>query len=278
MLLMGTVARAEPTPGGRIERTRAVAVASSPAEPLPEVHVTGDAPTVLFFPAPIQTKTLTFDESRIRVLDTGALTIVLQAVTDLKEGERHEIGVFFADGRAPSRAAFVLVTDPTEVDTRIDVQRPEPPAAPCQNEALSRAPLPEDFVLLGYVGDQGVSVVPIKSADAEAQGLTANMGKLYLGNGWALVSVLIRNHPKQPRWTPREASLRRPMGPPLQARLVMKGGSMIEPGEGGRALAVVDMPTLDADTSFTLELRGEDGRSLKIPDMRFPKAVKEEVQ
>jgi hypothetical protein len=37
----------------------------------------------------------------------------------------------------------------------------------------------------------------------------------------------------------------------------------IAPGRQGRALAVVDMPNFNADTSFTLELRGEDGRILK---------------
>jgi uncharacterized protein (TIGR02268 family) len=274
-LLWGAAARAEPAHGGRVERLRAVTLASNPAEPLPEVHVAGDKRTVLVFPEPIQAKTLTFDESRIRVLDTGALTIVLQAVTDLKEGERHEIGVYFADGRAPARAAFVLVTNPTEVDAQIDVQRPEPPAAPCPTEAQPRVPLPEDFVLLGYVGDTGVSVVRIKVVDEVTQGLTASKGKLYLGNGWALVSVEIRNHPMHPRWTPREAFFRRPIGPPLQARLVMEGDRLIEPGQGGRVLAVVDMPNLSADTSFTLEVRGEDGRSLQIPGISFPKAVME---
>ncbi|MDC0711847.1 DUF2381 family protein [Stigmatella sp. ncwal1] len=277
-LLWGAAARAEPAPGGRIERTRTVTVASGPAEPLPEVHVAGDQPTLLFFPAPIQTKTLTFDESRIRVLDTGALSVIVQAVTDLKEGERHELGVFFADGRAPYRAAFVLVTDPTEVDTRIDMKRPDPPAAPCSSEAQPRVPLPEDFVLLGYVGDKGVSVVRIKDVKDEAQGLTATKGKLYLGNGWALVSVLIGNHTKQPKWTPRAATFTRPMGPPLRARLVMEGDGLTEPRGVVQALAVVDMPKLNADTPFTLELRGEDGRSLKIPDVRFPKAVMKRIQ
>ncbi|SEU39146.1 DUF2381 family protein [Stigmatella erecta] len=278
MLLWGTAARAEPAPGERIERTRTVTVARGPDEPFPEVHVAGDTPTVLLFSAPIQKKSLTFDESRIRVLDTGALTIVLQAVTDLKEGERHEIGVFFADGRAPSRAAFVLVTDPTEVDARIDVQRPEPPAVPCPTEAQPRVPLPEDFVLLGYVGDRGVSVVRIKDVEEVAQGLTSSHGELYFSNGWALVSVQLKNHAQQPRWTPRAATFSRSIGPPLQARLVVEGGGVIEPGKFGRVLAVVDMPSLDADTSFTLELRGEDDRSLKIPNVRFPKAVMEGIQ
>ncbi|MDC0708840.1 DUF2381 family protein [Stigmatella sp. ncwal1] len=278
VVLWGTVARTEPVPGGRIERTRAVTVASGPDEPLPEVHVAGDTPTVLLFSAPIQKKTLTFDESRIRVRDAGEFTIVVQSVTDLREGERHEIGVFFADGRAPSRAAFALVTDHTEVDTRIDVQRPEPPAAPCPNEAQPRAPRPEDFVLLGYVDKAGVSVVPIKRVEDNAQGLSATAGLFYRGQGWALVSLLITNHSTQPRWAPREATFTGTLGLVLRARVVMDGEDMIEPGQTGQVLAVVDMPKLSADTFFTLELRGDDGRSLRVPDVRFPKAGMERIQ
>ncbi|WP_225413543.1 DUF2381 family protein [Stigmatella hybrida] len=277
-LLWGAAARAESAHGGRVERLRAVTIASGPADPLPEVHVTGDKPTLLFFPAPIQTKTLTFDESRIRVLDTGALSVIVQAVTDLKEGERHEIGVFFADGRAPSRAAFVLVTHPSEVDARIDVQRPEPPAAPCQNEDRLRTPLPEDFVLLGYVDKKGVSVTPVKDVDDEAQGLKTQSGLFYLGRGWALVSLKVKNHFEHPAWIPREATFTGPLGLTLRARLVVEGGDLIEPGAYGWVLAVVDMPALSADTSFTLELRGKDGRNLKVPDVRFPKAKLEVIQ
>ncbi|MDC0714282.1 DUF2381 family protein [Stigmatella sp. ncwal1] len=278
VLLWGTAARAESAPGGRVERTRAVTVTGNPAEPLPEVRVAGDTPTLLLFSAPIQKKTLTFDESRIRVLDSGEFTIVVQGVADLQEGERHEIGVFFADGRAPTRAAFVLVTNPSEVDIRIDVRRPELPVAPCQNEAQLRAPLPEDFVLLGYVGEEGVSATPIKDVDAPSQGLSAVVGYSYRGHGWGLVAVLINNHSSQPPWTPRQATFTGTLGLSLQTRLVVEGKGAIEPGLTKRVLAVVDTPILSAGAVFMLELRGEDGRSLKIPNVRFPKAVMEEIQ
>jgi uncharacterized protein (TIGR02268 family) len=273
-LLWGTAARA----GGRIERTRAVTVTGTPDGPLPEIHVTGDTPTVLFFRAPIQKKTLTFDESRIRLLDAGDLSVIVQAVTDLKEGERHEIGVFFADGRVPARAAFVLVNDPSEVDIRIDVQRPEPPPVPCSNEAQPRATQPEDFVLLGYVGKEGVSVTPIKDVDVADLGLSTMNSYSYRGQGWALVAVEINNHSVQAAWIPREATLTGPPGLVWRTRLVMKDKSEISPGMDERVLAVVDTPDLNAATVFTLELRGEDGRSFKIPNVRFPKAVMEEIR
>lgn len=46
-----------------------VALTGNPAEPLPEFHVAPGVPTLLLFPSDINKKTLTVDESRIRVVD-----------------------------------------------------------------------------------------------------------------------------------------------------------------------------------------------------------------
>ncbi|WP_225413103.1 DUF2381 family protein [Stigmatella hybrida] len=275
-LLGGTAARAEAAPA-RTKRERPVTVTGNPAEPLPVIRVAHDTPTLILFPAHIQRKTLTFDESRIRVLDAGERSVIVQAVMDLQEGERHEIGVFFADGRMPSRAAFVLVTDPAEVDTRIDVQRPEPAAAPCPSEAPPRVPQPEDFVRLGYVDKEGISVTSIKLVDDKAQGLSASDGYAYRGKGWAVVAVVINNGSTLP-WTPREATLTGARGLSLQARLVVDDEGEFGLGFRIRVLAAVDTLALSAGAVFTLELRGEDGRTLKIPGVRFPKAGMEGMQ
>jgi hypothetical protein len=64
VLFMGVAARAEAVPS-RTKRDRPVTVTGNPAEPLPEIHVAADTPTVLLFPADIQKKTITVDESRI---------------------------------------------------------------------------------------------------------------------------------------------------------------------------------------------------------------------
>jgi uncharacterized protein (TIGR02268 family) len=268
-LFWGTAARAESAHGGRIERTRAVTVASGPGEPIPEVHVAGDTPTLIFFPAPIQTKTLTFDESRISLLDTGGRSIVVQAVTDLKEGERHEIGVFFADGRAPSRAAFVLVTDPTEVDTRIDVQRPEPPAAPCPNEVQPRTPLPEDFVLLGYLNDRGITVVEVKHLTDVTSGLEATSGVAYRGTTWVLVEVRVLNVSGQP-WTPTEAKLTGERGETLPVRLVTDEEAGDASDKLARVLIASDNLPKGTGRVFGLEVRGMDGRNIAFPRIRLP--------
>ncbi|RKG87851.1 DUF2381 family protein [Corallococcus sp. CA049B] len=277
-LAWGAAAKAQPAPGARVDRKRPVTIASTPAEPLPVVHVAADTPTVFLFSSPIQRKTLTYDESRIRVLDAGERSIIVQPVANLAEGERQEIGVFFTDVRAPTRAAFVLVTDPAEVDSRIDVQRPEPPSTACQPTAQAPAPRPEDFVLLGYVDAKGVTTSSSKGTLDAVQGLILDSIVAFRGPGWILADVKIVNRPDHPAWTPREAMFVGRVGMPLRARLVAKKPGAIPPGEDGRVLAVMEVPETKADLVLTLELHGDGGRRLTIPDVRFPKPAAEDAQ
>ncbi|CAM4524901.1 DUF2381 domain-containing protein [Corallococcus exiguus] len=226
---------------------------------------------MFLFSSPIQRKTLTFDESRIRVLDAGERSIIVQPVANLGDGERQEIGVFFADGRAPARAAFVLVTDPAEVDLRIDVQRPAPPNDACPTDAHAPVPKPEDFVLLGYLDGKGVTTASIKGKHDSARGFESTSTFSYRGKGWILFDVTIWNESNRPAWTPREATFTGRVGMPLRARIVTDRKGAIPPGETGRVLAVAEIQESDAGLVFTVELRGDGGRDFTIPDVRFPK-------
>ncbi|NNB87613.1 DUF2381 family protein [Corallococcus exiguus] len=277
-LVTGAVAWAEQAPGARVRRERPVTVASTPTGPLPVVHVAGDTPTVFLFSSPIQRKTLTFDESRIRVLDAGERSIIVQPVANLGDGERQELGVFFADGHPPTRAAFVLVTDPTEVDSRIDVQRPEPPNTACQPLAQAPVPKPEDFVLLGYVDAKGVTTFSRKGKLVAGQGLNWNSIVAFRGTGWILAAVTIVNGPDRPAWTPQEATFVGRVGMPLRARLVAETPGAILPGGMRRVLAVVEVPETETDLVFALEVRGDGERHLTIPGVRFPKPAAEDAQ
>ncbi|WP_191261004.1 DUF2381 family protein [Comamonas sp. JC664] len=276
--MWGAVGKAEPAPDARVRRERSVAIASTTSEPLPSVRVAQDSMTLLFFPSPIQKKTLTFDESRIRVLDVGERSVIVQPVANLAEGERQELGVFFADGRAPTRAAFMLVTDPAEVDARIEVLRPEPPNTDCQPTAEAPTPKPEDFVLLGYVDANGVTTSIRKGKMDAAQGFNLERIVAFRGTGWILADVSFVNGAKHPAWTPREAIFVGRAGMHLRARLVAMAPGPILPGEDGRVLAVVEVPETKADLVFTLEVRGDGDRRLTIPDVRFPKPAVEDSQ
>ncbi len=282
VLVWGTAPRADAAPP-RTERKRAVSVVVNPDAPLPEIRVEAASPTWLYFPAAIAESTLTVDGqprtvdtatvpgdgTRIRVIDVGKRSIIVQAVEDLPPGERHELTVFFADGRAPARAAFVLVTDPAEVDARIDVERPEPPDAACPVEAPRLPPRPEDFVLLGYVDENGVRTGAVGEAQDEARGLESGRGGSYRGATWALVDVRIVNAAGQQPWTPREATFTSRRGVTLRARVVTVGGGKVAPGGSLRVLAVADTVPASAGEVFSLEVRGSGSRSLVIPDVRF---------
>ncbi|MBZ4330730.1 DUF2381 family protein [Corallococcus interemptor] len=270
MLAWGTAAQAQPAARPRVERKRSVTIARMPAEPLPVVRVAQDTLTLLFFPSPIQKKTLTFDESRIRVLDAGERSVIIQPVANLGDGERQEIGVFFDDGRAPARAAFRLVTDPAEVDSRIDVQRPAPSNETCQPTAQAPTPKPEDFVLLGYLDDKGISTSSRKGSLETMQGLSFESLVAFRGTNWILADVRIMNSLEQPAWTPREATFVGRSGTPLLARLVAKQPGPIPPGRTKRFLAAMEVTAKNADLVFTLEVLGDEGRRLTIPGVRFP--------
>jgi uncharacterized protein (TIGR02268 family) len=267
-LFWGAVPGADAAPE-RTKRVRPVAVTGTPGVPPPEIRVEKASPTVLFFPPSVLKETLTVDTSRIQVLDAGEHTVTVQAVEDLRPGERHELAVSFADGRAPARAAFMLVTDPAEVDARIDVERREPPEAACPAEAPRDPPRPEDFVLMGYVNRKGVQTDTVAFTSDAGEGLSSDPGLSYRGEGWVLVDVQVANSAGQQPWTPREATLKGRRGVTLPARLVTVGGGTIAPGEALRVLAVADPPPPDAGVVFALQIRGDGGRTLTIPGVRF---------
>ncbi|NNB90865.1 DUF2381 family protein [Corallococcus exiguus] len=274
----GAAAQAQPATRTRIERQRTVTIASTFADPPPIIHVAGDTPTVFLFSAPIQKKTLTFDESRIRLLDAGERSVIIQPMANLGDGERLEIGVFFDDGRAPARAAFMLMNHPAEVDSRIDVQRLELLNTTCPPSAQAPAPRPEDFVLLGYVDDKGIATSSRKGRMGPVQGLSVESLVAFRGKGWILADVKIRNESDHPAWTPGEATFVGRLDLSLRARLVAKQPGPIPPGKWRRVLVVVEMPETKADLVFTLEVRGDGGRHLTIPAVRFPQPAEVAVQ
>jgi uncharacterized protein (TIGR02268 family) len=277
VLAWGAASRAEAA-SSRTQRIRAVTITGTPGERVPEVRVEKSSPTLLLFQAEILKSTVTVDESRIRVVDRGERTILVQAVEDLRAGERHELAVSFADGRAPARAAFALVTNPGEVDARIDVERREPPSVACPADATRPPPGPEEFVLLGYVDERGVPTAKIGEFADNAQGLESEPGVSYLGKGWVIFDVRINNLSSRPPWTPREATLTGKGGATARARLVTKGDGVASPGRNVRVLAVVNTPPPGAGRVFTLEVRGDGGRGLAIPRVELPKAATEGEQ
>jgi uncharacterized protein (TIGR02268 family) len=88
VLLGGTVARAQAT--ACEQRQRSITVTTNPAESPHEVRVAPDTSTVFLFGSEIRKKAVRVDATRIRVVDAGEQSIILQAVSALENGERQE--------------------------------------------------------------------------------------------------------------------------------------------------------------------------------------------
>jgi uncharacterized protein (TIGR02268 family) len=164
--------------------------------------------------------------------------------------------------------------DPAEVDTRIDVQRPELPAT-CPPEAPRAAPLPEDFVLMGYVNRRGVQTTTFEGVADNGQGVSADAGVSYRGNGWVLFDIAISSRAGRPPFSPRGATLTGKGGVTLRARRVKAERDAIAPGESVRVLVVADEPPPTAGRVFALEVISDTDRRLVIPRVALPADVTE---
>jgi uncharacterized protein (TIGR02268 family) len=275
VLLAGTAARAQAT--AREPRQRTVTVTGNPAEPPHQVHISDETPTVFLFGSEVRKKSVRVDTTRIRVVDAGeqSRTIVVQAVSPLGDGERHELEVAFADGRPPARAVFVLMAHPSGVDTLINVARQEPAVPGCPAEVRAGVRGPEDFLLSGYLDGRGVPTAEIGPSKDAAQGLQSARGVAYRGKGWLMFQVAIRNMRGPQPWVPTEATLTSKTGERLRGRVVLEKEGEPEPGKAVQVLVVTEEPLASAGLGFILELSGVDGRTLAIPEVEIPAQAKE---
>ncbi len=275
VLLAGTVARAQAT--AREPRQPTVTVTGSPAEPPHEVHVSDERPTVFLFGSEIRKKSVRVDTTRIRVVDAGEQSrlLMVQAVSPLGEGERHELEVEFTDGKAPARAVFALVAHASDVDAFVTVARQQQAAPACPAEVRAEMRAPEDLLLMGYMGESGVPTAEIPQVTDDAQGLESVQGVAYRGKDWLMFQVAIRNMRGPQPWVPTEATLTSKTGEKLRGRLVREEQGEPKPGKAVRVLVVTEEPPKGAGLVFTLEVSGADGRSLAFPPVTIPAPTKE---
>jgi len=232
---------------------------------------------VFVFGADIRRKSVRVDASRIRVVDTGeqSRSLIVQAVSPLGNGERHELEVEFADGKAPARAVFALVAPASDGDTLINVTRRAPAAPACPAEVRVEVRAPEDLLLLGYMGGSGVPTARIPQVMNTSQGFETGEGVAYRGKGWLMFQVEIRNKRGPQPWVPTEATLTSKTGAKLRGRVVREEPEEPVPGEHVRVLVVTEEPPESAGLVFILELSGADGRPLAIPEVKLPVPAKE---
>jgi uncharacterized protein (TIGR02268 family) len=233
---------------------------------------------VFVFGSEIRKKSVRVNTPRLRVLDTGEQSrlLMVQAVSPLKEGERHELEVEFTDGQAPARAVFALVAHASDVDAVVTVARQQPAAPTCPAEVRADARAPEDLLLLGYMDKGGVPTAEIYQVRDDAQGLESEEGVAYRGKGWLMFQVEIRNTRGPQAWVPTEATLTSKTGEKLRGRVVREQQGESVPDDWVRVLVVTEEPPAGAGLVFTLEVSGADGRTLAIPRVTIPAPAKKE--
>lgn len=267
VLILGTTARAQPSLA-REQRQRSVTVTGNPADPPHEIHVAKGVVTVLLFKSRISGSAVEVDRARVTIVDAGDRSIILEPVIDLESAERLVLSVPFADGQ---RAIFVLVSSPTEVDTRIDITRREQTVESCQAdlaEAQARCSKihPALFARAGLLTPKGVIAHAIKQCGGiarTANELVCTEGAAYRAERWALLDVEIRSEFNQP-WVPREATLKgMKSGVSVTVRAVEMEPAQIGPGEVRRVFVETDPPA--HGEPFVLELSDAAGRGITIP-------------
>jgi uncharacterized protein (TIGR02268 family) len=268
VLLGGTLAPAQPAPT-RESRRRSVTLTGNPLE----VRIAKGIRTVLLFDVPIRGKAVEVDRARIKVVDTGERSIIIEALSEPRADERWTMRVPLADGKSPEVAEIALVSHLTEVDTELDIARREHLDTACQAAGAPCAAMgPADAVASGLIDERGVQTVKIHPFNDAASGFQSLDGMAYRARDWVLVEVEIRPPPGHPAWTPHGATLTSKTGE-ARVRGVKVQPSKQFPEERGRVLVETDVPPAGAGLEFVLELRGVEGApSFSIPKVKLPPA------
>lgn len=272
LLLLGAVARAQPAPE-RAHRQLALTLTGDPAAPVPEVRGAQGIGIAFHFDGPIVEQSVEVDESRIRVVDVGPKSLLVELVAEPRAEQPSEVAVTFAD-EAKQRAVFRIVPHPSEADTWVKVtRRTEQLGAACQarlDELRARcsAQSPTAFRRSKLLPDEGILARTFQKYVDSAGSLESGGGVSFRGKDWVLLDVEVLNPTGQP-WTPRVATFKSQDGTPVTVRLVTASTGEIPPGGKGRVLVETDVPPERAGGLFILEVSGKDGRTLRVGNVKL---------
>ena len=282
LALPGPLAAAQPAPAARQRVNRGVVLSVEAPEPVDTLRLAPGSLTSLVFDAPLDKTSVELEgrDGPIRLVDMGALSLLLEAALELNPSERWLLRVRFLDRAPPERAVFALGSHPTLVDNEVRVSRRTLAPDTCQAE-LSRlrsrctqAPSPADFALAGWLGGKGVGAVQIKASTAgqSASELWVTEGWVYSTDAWVVVLVEVNNPGPQP-WVPTQAKLTSPeQDTRAQIRAVRMREPAIAPGEASLIAVEAAMPPVRPGATFSLELADAAGqRTLVLTGVRLRK-------
>jgi uncharacterized protein (TIGR02268 family) len=210
---LAVTAAAQPATTARVPRQRTVSAASASAAS-PEVRLAPEVRTLVLFDADIDASSLVLDATRVRLVDAGARSLVLQPVTELSPKDRLMMRVRFRGDADPQEAGFVLVWHPSEVDTVVDVTRSVQSTAMCRAElaetqAHCGAASLAELIFSGALDARGVVTAQLRgtSLPEETRRVSMVEGWVHTGPDWGVLALRIRHPPGEPPWTLQEAGL-----------------------------------------------------------------------
>jgi hypothetical protein len=224
------------------------------------------------FGVPIRGEAAEVDRARIKVVDTGEVTLVIEPLSEPRPGERWTLRVPLADGKAPEVAEFALVAHPSEVDAEIDVARAEKPGPPTPPACAPCAPMSAAAAITsGLIDGHGVRTSTFSGFTDTASGFVSKPGVSYRAASWVLVDVEILRPPRHSAWRPAQATLTSKNGA-ARMRAVRVEPDTLRP-QRVRVLVETDVPPPSAGLEFTLHLHGAAGSpSFSIPAVTVPPA------
>ncbi|RKI29015.1 DUF2381 family protein [Corallococcus sp. AB004] len=287
MLLGAAVPAWAGAPGPRVPRERKLVVRAEEATTLHLLRVApGTVTTVVFnediLPQSVDTKALAPLFGQLKVYPG---VMVLRPTVAMPETSRPLITARFAGEDAPRQVSFLLVTDPKEVDTVVEVSRHALSAedlgeelsllrgrcvaaeaglatlrAQCAQSGLAGA------VLTGALGPEPVSVERPPTA-VGTPGLTVVVrALLYRHIRTRLMAFSLRNSPDAAAWVPGEGRLIQ-LGPNEQEGQVIQREipvrmleARLAPGASGQMVLEWHMPEdLDPRARYVLEVWNQEG-------------------
>ncbi|MFP2923897.1 DUF2381 family protein [Pyxidicoccus sp. 3LG] len=283
---------AQDAPRGRELKRRRVALSMATADKPVELHVAPDYLTALEFDSPVDrdSVTLSVPRDRFALFEVNNRSIVLKPAIELAPKQSVELAVPFADGLAPARAVFALVTHASEADGQVMVSRLPRTAEAVQAElnevraacaakdeelealrVRSAASGPAGMIFAGLLNPMGVQTGKIDLTKVEGSGrLVPEEVVTHWASEWAAVALRVRNTGVGP-WTPTEARLATvASGERINVLAVRMREPRIEPGRTALVVVETGAPIWPDGAALRLELRDREGsRRLLIPRFAF---------
>jgi uncharacterized protein (TIGR02268 family) len=273
-LLVGTAAAAQPSPPVRERVERRATLPGDSEGPMPEVHVARGVLTTVVLDGPVDKSSLELEGrlSRFKLVDVGERLITVEPSVELEPEERLGLRVRLKDG---TPVALILTSHPTQVDTRLDLERPRSRESLLTELAEKEAELSAlraraaavgavGMVFAGLLDRKGVrasdfsGVVP----PGNRSGLKLEDGVGYRARTWALVAVQVRNLPGQRPWAPGAARLHGAAGVEVKVLGVHLARPALSPGESSWVVVETDRLPAEAGEVFRLELVDKGGGRL----------------